>query len=142
VSEAPGAEEFVGLLRAERPDEIAARAVRIEQRSRYSMIFSFEKMALRDAVRSARGAQMFAEGLFAFLHGKGELQARFEAWVDVVAGLPRKQTRVRIRCARRRVPMASSSNTSRATSIDARISARARCFEARTWGPVGFLRGH
>lgn len=87
-------EAFTALLKQGRYHEIAARAVRIEQRSRYSMIFSFEKMALRDAVKSARGARLFAEGLFAFLHGADSLQLRFEAWVDIVAGLPRKQTRV------------------------------------------------
>lgn len=86
--------EFAALLAADRHEEIAARAVRIEQRSLYSMLFSFEKMALRDAVKSASGAQAFAEGLFAFLHGGGELQPRFEAWVETVASLPRKQTRV------------------------------------------------
>jgi hypothetical protein len=87
-------EEFGALLRARRHDEIAARAVRIEQRSRYSMLFSFEKMALRDALKSPSGARTFAEGLFAFLHGTGELRPRFEAWVSAVAELPRKQTRV------------------------------------------------
>jgi hypothetical protein len=92
--ESLGKQEFAALLRAGRHDDIAARAVRIEQRSRYSMLFSFEKMALRDALKSASGAHTFAEGLFAFLHGTGELQARFEAWVSAVARLPRKQTRV------------------------------------------------
>ena len=87
-------EEFGSLLSAERYDEIALRAVRVEQRSRYSMIFSFEKMALRDAVKLAHGARTFAEGLFAFLHGDGELQHRFEAWIEAVASLPRRQTRV------------------------------------------------
>jgi hypothetical protein len=89
-----GVEEFAALLAADRHEEIAARAVRIEQRSLYSMLFSFEKMALRDAVKSAIGARAFAEGLFAFLHGGGELQPRFESWVETVARLPRKQTRV------------------------------------------------
>jgi hypothetical protein len=89
-----GCEEFRSLLRACRFSEIAARAVRIEQRSRHSMIFSFEKMALRDAVKSAAGAQAFAEGLYELLHGPGSLEHRFERWVQVVAGLPRKQTRV------------------------------------------------
>lgn len=92
--ESLGQQEFAALLRVGSHDEIAARAVRIEQRSRYSMLFSFEKMALRDAVKSASGAATFAEGLFAFLHGGGELQQRFEAWVGAVAKLPRKQTRV------------------------------------------------
>jgi hypothetical protein len=89
-----GLQEFIALLQAGRHDEIAARAVRIEQRSRYSMLFSFEKMALRDAVKSASGAHRFAEGLFAFLHGEGELQSRFDAWVEAISKLPRKQTRV------------------------------------------------
>lgn len=92
--ESLGAREFAALLRAGRHGEIAARAVRVEQRSRYSMIFSFEKMALRDAVKSERGVRTFSEGLFDFLHGERELQDRFEAWVDIVAGLPRRQTRV------------------------------------------------
>src|SRR5436190_15739415 len=43
--------EFSRLLRARQFSEIAARAVRVEQQSRHSMIFSFEKMALRDAVK-------------------------------------------------------------------------------------------
>ena len=89
-----GPAEFRRLLRAGEYAEIAARAVRVEQQSRHSMIFSFEKMALRDAVKSADGAERFARGLFEYLHGTGSAQARFEAWVDVVASLPRKQTRV------------------------------------------------
>ena len=92
--EALGRSEFSALLRAHRHSEIAARAVRIEQRSLYSMLFSFEKMALRDAVKSRHGARRFAEGLFEYLHGAGALQLRFEAWVETVASLPRRQTRV------------------------------------------------
>ena len=92
--EALGREMFGALLRAGRHREIAERAVRVEQRSRHSMIFSFEKMALRDAVKSEAGARAFAEGLYDLLHGRGALESRFERWVDVVADLPRKQTRV------------------------------------------------
>jgi hypothetical protein len=87
-------EQFSALLQAEKHEEIAARAVRIEQRSLYSMLFSFEKMALRDAVKSRDGARLFAEGLYRYLHGDDEPQSRFEAWVEVVASLPRRQTRV------------------------------------------------
>jgi len=72
--------------------EVAARAVRIE--SRTNLLFSFEKMALRDAVKSAAGAKRFANGLFAFLHGRGADERRFEDWCAVIEGLPRKQTRV------------------------------------------------
>jgi hypothetical protein len=57
-------------------------------------LFSFEKMALRDAVKGDAGARMFAEGVYALLHGRGSLQQRFTAWVDVVSNLPRRQTRV------------------------------------------------
>jgi hypothetical protein len=92
--EALGQPEFRRLLRASEFKEIAARAVRVEQRSRYSMIFSFEKMALRDAVKSEEGARLFAEGLYAFLHGPGSLERKFERWCETVASLPRKQTRV------------------------------------------------
>lgn len=71
---------------------IAARAITIE--SRTNLLFSFEKMALRDAVKSAAGARSFALGLDDFLHGPDTPQARFERWIEVVAALPRKQTRV------------------------------------------------
>ncbi|HEU4590083.1 MAG TPA: hypothetical protein VFS13_04170 [Steroidobacteraceae bacterium] len=92
--EALGAPEFRRLIAAGEFAEIAARAIRVEQRSRHSMIFSFEKMALRDAVRSPAGARDFATGLFELLHGRGALARRFERWIDVVAALPRRQTRV------------------------------------------------
>jgi hypothetical protein len=86
--------EFRRLLGEREFAEIAARAIRVEQRSRHSMIFSFEKMALRDAVKSAEGARIFAEGLYAFLHGASSVEHRFSDWVEAVAALPRKQTRV------------------------------------------------
>src|SRR4051812_20728358 len=89
-----GRGQFQQLLQDRRYTEIAARAVRVEQRSRHSMIFSFEKMALRDAMKSAAGARTFAEGLFQLLHGRGALPRRFDAWVEAVSRLPRRQTRV------------------------------------------------
>jgi len=87
-------EEFRRLLDRREYAEIAARAVRTEQRSRHSMIFSFEKMALRDAVKSGAGARAFATGLYEFLHGRGSDEGRFVAWCETIAALPRKQTRV------------------------------------------------
>jgi len=87
-------EEFRRLLREGEFAEVAARAVRVEQRSRHSMLFSFEKMALRDAVKSAAGAQAFSEGLYGFLHGSGSDERKFERWCEVISALPRKQTRV------------------------------------------------
>jgi hypothetical protein len=86
--------EFHRLLKAEEFHEIATRAVRVEQQSQHSMIFSFEKMALRDAVKPLNGARLFANGLYQFLHGRGSLERRFTDWVEVVAQLPRRQTRV------------------------------------------------
>jgi hypothetical protein len=72
--------------------EVAQRAVRIE--SGTNLLFSFEKMALRDAVRPAGGARAFAEGVFDLLHGDGTAGARFDRWVTMLGGLPRRQTRV------------------------------------------------
>jgi hypothetical protein len=57
-------------------------------------MFSFEKMALRDAVRSADGARIFAAGLYELLHGTGDLEHRFADWLTILAALPRRQTRV------------------------------------------------
>jgi hypothetical protein len=83
---------YRALLRAGEFAEVAARAVRIE--SRTNLLFSFEKMALRDAVKTEEGARSFATGLYDFLYGAGGVEAKFRRWVEVVAGLPRKQTRV------------------------------------------------
>ncbi|MDT7781375.1 MAG: hypothetical protein QOC99_3887 [Acidobacteriota bacterium] len=92
--EALGRVEFRRLLHGGEFAEIAGRAVRVEQRTRHSMIFSFEKMALRDAVKMEEGARAFAEGLYELLHGAGGLERRFNSWVETVASLPRRQTRV------------------------------------------------
>ena len=87
-----GRTQFKSLLTKERFADIAAHAVRIE--SRTNLLFSFEKMALRDAVRSTSGARVFATGLYDFLHGRGSDERKFDAWCRSVASLPRKQTRV------------------------------------------------
>jgi hypothetical protein len=83
---------YVALLSDGNYQEAARRAVQIE--SRTNLLFSFEKMALRDAVRSPGGARAFAQGLYAFLHGGGDNRRAFEAWCGVLAQLPRRQTRV------------------------------------------------
>jgi hypothetical protein len=72
--------------------EVASRAVGIE--SRTNLLFSFEKMALRDAVKPKAGAKAFAEGLYELLYGRGSEPNRFERWCRVVGTLPRRQTRV------------------------------------------------
>ena len=87
-----GRDSLRQLRREGRHAEIAATAVRIE--SRTNLLFSFEKMALRDAVSSPEGAEAFADGLYDWLWGPGGEEKRFEQWCEVVAGLPRRQTRV------------------------------------------------
>lgn len=89
--EALGQPTFAALLKQRRYEEIAGRALRIEGRT--NLIFSFEKMALRDGVKG-KGAATFAKGLYAFLHGETAAEARFEAWIKTLDALPRKQTRV------------------------------------------------
>jgi hypothetical protein len=83
---------YRSLLRASNFREIADHAVRIE--SRTNLLFSFEKMALRDAVKTDIGARNFSRALFEFLYGPGPLSGRFKRWCEAIAGLPRKQTRV------------------------------------------------
>ena len=83
---------FWSCCKPSRYGEIAARAIRIE--SRTNLLFSFEKMALRDAIRTPAGARVMAEGLYKFLHGRGSDERRFAQWCEAVAVLPRRQTRV------------------------------------------------
>jgi hypothetical protein len=72
--------------------EIALRAVRIEAKT--NLLFSFEKMALRDAVKTDQGSRDFARGLCDLAYGRENHQERFEAFGAVLDALPRKQTRV------------------------------------------------
>jgi hypothetical protein len=72
--------------------QIADAALRIE--SRTNLLFSFEKMALRDALRSPAGARLFAHELHEFLWGRGPLRRRFEDWVQALSELPRARGRV------------------------------------------------
>ncbi len=91
--ESLGEERFRSLLERRRFEEIGALAVRIE--SRTNLLFSFEKMALRDALKPAAGSRPFAEGLYQFLHGsEPSAEKRFVRWCEVVGSLPRRQTRV------------------------------------------------
>lgn len=80
------------LLDAGKYAEIAATAVTIE--SRTNLLFSFEKMAVRDAVKSPAGAKAFAMGLYDWLYGGDGVESRFERWCETIAALPRRQTRV------------------------------------------------
>jgi hypothetical protein len=83
---------FRAFIAEGRFQDIAATAIRIEART--NLLFSFEKMALRDAVRSARGAQLFATALFELLHGSADLERRFTRLIEAIDRLPRRQTRV------------------------------------------------
>jgi hypothetical protein len=87
-----GPTEFRKLLARGEFRQIADTAVRIE--SHTNLLFSFEKMALRDAVKTPAGARLFATELYAFLWGRGSQQRKFEDWVQAVSELPRRQTRV------------------------------------------------
>jgi hypothetical protein len=84
--------EFQALLDAKEYDEIARRAIWLE--SRTNLLFSFEKMAIRDAVKMGNGAEVFSKGLFEYVYGKKPIEKRFEAFTETLRQLPRKQTRV------------------------------------------------
>ncbi|MGD9682212.1 MAG: hypothetical protein AB7W16_13585 [Candidatus Obscuribacterales bacterium] len=84
--------DFEALLRAREYQEIASRALAVE--SRCNFLFSFEKMALRDAVRTVSGASIFAEGLYGLLYERGTVSSRMIAWIVAVSQLPRKKSRV------------------------------------------------
>lgn len=72
--------------------EVGRRALQVE--SGTTFLFSFEKMALRDAIRTTGGAETFAEGIYNFLHGSDPLKDRFIQWIVDVSELPRRQSRV------------------------------------------------
>jgi hypothetical protein len=83
---------FRRLITNRQFQEAARLASSIE--SRTNLLFSFEKMALRDAIRSPSGAQAFTCALFDFLHGHENPEIRFSSWIAALDALPRRQTRV------------------------------------------------
>jgi hypothetical protein len=87
-----GKTEFESLLEEEKFNEIALRAVKIETKT--NLLFSFEKMALRDGVKSPQGAEYFARGLYNYVYGNSPLPESFNHFARTLASLPRKQTRV------------------------------------------------
>jgi hypothetical protein len=72
--------------------QVADAAVRIE--SRANLLFSFERMALRDAVKTPAGARLFATELYAFLWGHGSAHRRFDDWIEALNDLPQRQSKV------------------------------------------------
>ena len=87
-----GRSTFQRLLRGGEFVEIGSRAMK--SLSGTNLLFSFESMALRDAIRTSPGARTFSEGLYEFLYGRASLSRRFNEWCEVVASLPKKQSRV------------------------------------------------
>ena len=83
---------FRTLLRDGDFAEIGARS--LKSLSRTNLLFSFESMALRDALKTDRGARIFSEGLYDFLYGRSPLPQRFDDWCGAAASLPKKQSRV------------------------------------------------
>jgi hypothetical protein len=84
--------QFARLLKGHKYSEIAAAAVRIE--SRTNLLFSFEKMALRDAVKETEAAEAFSTALFNLLYGRASHEKRFTDWIETIGALPRRKTRV------------------------------------------------
>ena len=83
---------FQSLLGQSKFENIVTTAIQIE--SKTNLLFSFEKMALRDAVRSPADAKSFALALFDLLYGSETMDVRFGNWVSCVEQLPRRKTRV------------------------------------------------
>lgn len=85
-------DDYRRLLRKREYADIAGKALQVE--SRCNFLFSFEKMALRDALRTTDGAKIFAEGLYDLLYEKGPLKDKFVGWIVSVSQLPRVKSRV------------------------------------------------
>jgi hypothetical protein len=66
--------EYEKLLQENEYAEIALRAVRLETKT--NLLFSFEKMALRDAVKTTEGAKTFAQGLFEYVYSPEPIRTK------------------------------------------------------------------
>lgn len=87
-----GQDDFRKLLARGACRQIADTALRIEAEA--GLLSPFEKMALREALRPAAGARLFAHELYPFLYQRGGAERRFSDWAQAVAELPCARGRV------------------------------------------------
>jgi hypothetical protein len=85
-----GRQECVRLTVSGEFTEVTARALRVEART--NLLSTFEKSALRDAVKEPADATEFGSGLVDLIYGKDALQFRFTRFVNVLARLPRPKS--------------------------------------------------
>ncbi len=83
---------FLLLLAQKKYLEIAKLAIYIEGKT--NLLFSFEKMALRDALKTKAAAKQFSESLYDLIYSPGKKKERFNQFIKTISLLPRKQTRV------------------------------------------------
>jgi hypothetical protein len=84
---------FTQLLTAKQYAEICKRALRVDAQTKF-MLASSQKMALSDAVKGAKGAKDFAGGLYELVYGRGDYEGRFNAFAEVLQGLPKRKSPV------------------------------------------------
>ena len=73
------------LLDATAFDEICQRALKIA--GKLSLLFPNEKAALREGLKEENMQEAFALSLFDLLHGKDELESRFDAWAKTLKSI-------------------------------------------------------
>jgi hypothetical protein len=83
---------FLSLLAGNKYSEIVNCAIVIETNT--NLLFPFEKLALRNALNTPQGEELFATELYNYLYGTISLHHRFENFAELLSQLPRKQIRV------------------------------------------------
>lgn len=89
-----GKPELERLLAARKWTEIGDRAIAVYQQPKLNLLALYEWMALRDALKDEAGAARFAPALHQLIYGKGPFAPRFDHFVDILDGLPQRQTRL------------------------------------------------
>jgi hypothetical protein len=85
-------EIFERLLAEGGASEIVARALKIEGKT--NLLFSQEKIALRDGLKIRAVAELFARKLYSFIFASVIDEHSFENWLQSFASIPVKQSRV------------------------------------------------
>lgn len=73
---------FATLLQAEQYEDICQRAMRIVNAT--NLVFSHEKMALKNGINGDEAQKYFAYSLYDLLHGQSEFEERFNQFVGVL----------------------------------------------------------
>ncbi|OGH56976.1 MAG: hypothetical protein A3G34_07130 [Candidatus Lindowbacteria bacterium RIFCSPLOWO2_12_FULL_62_27] len=83
-------EEYTRLLSNEEWEEIVVRALAVEAKT--NLLSPYEKMPLRDALKTSAAAKTFCRGLYDLIYGDDGFENRFDRFTGTLEALPQPKS--------------------------------------------------